>query len=240
MTSTTDTYATQISALANDFDLCCAAAALFYWDDNHKQGFRVYATSIMREFVDGISFGRDPEGILFYSALSDTSSKVGTVYYNVFYNSETPMAIRVDFLTTADDSETRFASFLTKDANNIETNLLQNGSGTWGEQQIGTCSANMYKVTGSKTVTLTLEPIGKTATFDVIDNSKKPGININGVFHFNLIDSLKDTSVANYTSDRLLFYPSGNTDQLVGVFFPNDPIPIDDSHASNPPTATWK
>ena len=58
MSSTTDSYATQVSALAKDFSLCCAAAALFYWDDNHKQGLRVEATSIMREFVDGVPFGR--------------------------------------------------------------------------------------------------------------------------------------------------------------------------------------
>ena len=58
MTSIKDTYATQISALAKDFSLCCAAAALFFWDDNHNKGLRVEATSIMREFVDNVSFGR--------------------------------------------------------------------------------------------------------------------------------------------------------------------------------------
>lgn len=111
-----------------------------------------------------------------------------------------------------------------------------NSSGHWGDQQIGTCSANLYKVTSSKTLTLTLQPIGKTATFDIIDNSKRQNIgekaflshlrsplsvlyvaDINGVFHFSLLDDLKDTSVANYTSDRLLFYPSQNKDKLVGV-----------------------
>ena len=89
----------------------------------------------------------DPEGILFYTALSDLSSKAGTIYYSVFYNSEDPRAIRIDFLTTKDDSSTRFASvcspshrnfcslttsvqFLTKDAvsdvNSIQVLLISN------------------------------------------------------------------------------------------------------------------
>ena len=52
----------------------------------------------------------DPEGILFYTALSDLDSKAGKINYSVFYNSEKPRAIRIDFLTTANDSSTRFAS----------------------------------------------------------------------------------------------------------------------------------
>ena len=60
MTTVTDSYTTQISALAGKFPLCCAAAALFYVDadDSSKHGLRVEATSIMREFVDKVKFGR--------------------------------------------------------------------------------------------------------------------------------------------------------------------------------------
>ena len=58
MASTEDSYATQISALAKEFSLCGAASALFYWDDKHRQGLRIEADSIMKEFVDGIPFGR--------------------------------------------------------------------------------------------------------------------------------------------------------------------------------------
>lgn len=58
MASIEDSYATQVSTLAKEFSLCCAASALFYWDDKHKQGLRLEADSIMREFVDGVQFGR--------------------------------------------------------------------------------------------------------------------------------------------------------------------------------------
>ena len=53
-------YATQISTLAKDFPLCCAAAALFYVDadDDTKHGLRVEATAIMREFISNVKFGR--------------------------------------------------------------------------------------------------------------------------------------------------------------------------------------
>ena len=53
-------YATQIFALAKDFTLCCAAAALFYVDknDDTKHGLRIEATSIMREFIANVQFGK--------------------------------------------------------------------------------------------------------------------------------------------------------------------------------------
>ena len=61
-----ESYASQISDLAKEFPLCCAAAALFYWNTDHpyatgedlKHGLRVEATAIMREFVDKVEFGR--------------------------------------------------------------------------------------------------------------------------------------------------------------------------------------
>ena len=54
-----ESYATQMSALAENFSLCCAAAALFYLDpESKKDGLRVEATSIMREFITNVKFGR--------------------------------------------------------------------------------------------------------------------------------------------------------------------------------------
>ena len=56
---TKDTYVTQISELAKNFSLCCAAAALFYVDpESKKDGLRVEATAIMREFITNVNFGR--------------------------------------------------------------------------------------------------------------------------------------------------------------------------------------
>lgn len=58
-------------------------------------------------------YRQDPEGLLFYHALSDMSSAAGTVSYSVFYNSESPRAIRIDFFAKKSDgnfSSTRFVS----------------------------------------------------------------------------------------------------------------------------------
>ena len=63
----------------------------------------------------------DPDGILFYTVLSDLASKAGTIYYNVYYNSESPRAIRIDFLTTEDDSSTRFASVCSPSQRNFRS-----------------------------------------------------------------------------------------------------------------------
>jgi hypothetical protein len=240
MSSTTDSYVTQITALAQSFKTPCAAAALFYWDDNHKHGLRVEATTIMKEFKDNVNFGRDPEGILFYNATSDFDDD-GDVPYKVLYNSEDPKAIRIDFypLGATQDASTRFASFLTKDTNSIETSCLADGTGNWNDLKIGTSFAKMHKITTSSTVTLQMQPINKQASFTLSDNTDKKAIDITGVFHYDLLSDLTGSSTANYDSDRLLFYPTNDKDTLTGVFFANDPIPIDDTHDSNPPTATW-
>ena len=116
-----DSYATQISALAEDFSLCCPVSALFYWNTDVpdasvgdlKHGLRIEAATIMREFIDKVELvtsilinfllvaywcwhSPDPEGILFYNHLSYIDY-AGPVTYIVFYNSETPKAIRIDF-----------------------------------------------------------------------------------------------------------------------------------------------
>jgi len=101
---------------------------------------------------------------------------------------------------------------------------------------IGTSFAKMHKISSDKKVTLWIHPINKKATFDV---SYDDAIDITGVFHYNNLSDLTGSSIANYDSDRLLFYPTNDKNTLTGVFFANHPIPIDDTHDSNPPTATW-
>lgn len=56
----TNTFAKELESLvtSSDLKLFCSAAALFYWDDNHKLGTRIEATQIMAEFADNVDFGR--------------------------------------------------------------------------------------------------------------------------------------------------------------------------------------
>jgi hypothetical protein len=111
---------------------------------------------------------------------------------------------------------------------------------------MGTSFANVYKVSSEAKVTPTLKPIDKKATFDIVGNTKDDETiianrlpigekdfcpicgaplsvlyiaDIDGVFHFKTIDNLKykNTYIANYNSDRLLFYPSGKPNELVRV-----------------------
>jgi hypothetical protein len=58
MSQISDSFASQISDLATKFKNSCGAGAFFYYNDNNDHGMRVEATSIMKEFVDKVDFGR--------------------------------------------------------------------------------------------------------------------------------------------------------------------------------------
>ncbi|KAI0260747.1 hypothetical protein BC834DRAFT_899056 [Gloeopeniophorella convolvens] len=241
MSLISDSFVKQFTELATAFETSCAAAALFYWGEGNDHGLRVEATAVMKEFVNNIEFGRDPEGYLFYNAPSDFNfdSDDDPVTYKVYYNSEKPMAVRVDFFAAG--STNRFSSFISKDTKTIDSRLLRDGSGTWRDLKLGTSYAIMHKISTDTKVTLKMAPIGKEATFNVIDNSGRHAINISGIFHFNKQSALTSSSndVANYDEDRLIFYPNNDHNLLTGVFFPNEPIPIDDHAATQPPSVSW-
>lgn len=70
----------------------------------------------------------------------------------------------------------------------IETAYLQDGTGAWGDLKTGTCSTKIVKKTVQKTVTMTMESIGKKVTFDVTDNDAKPSIGeLNGIPLLDLV-----------------------------------------------------
>ncbi|KAH7874217.1 uncharacterized protein C8R40DRAFT_1171753 [Lentinula edodes] len=228
-----NTFAEEIAALINQWDNFCPAAALFYWGKNSNDtGLRIEATEIMREFVDNIQFGRDPEGWLFYGTPQDLDTDSGdTVYYRVYTNDESPMAIRIDFFGRDPNTPgiKPFAQFLTKDTAKIpiENIPADTGSGLWRKLSTGISSATVSKLTNDPTIKLSAHAIGKNLTFNLPDSSSfTHALHIDGAFHFQNIKDLNYNTLAitNYNTDRILYYDQKDSTKLIGVFYPSSDL----------------
>ncbi|KAJ3878983.1 hypothetical protein F5051DRAFT_427768 [Lentinula edodes] len=245
-----NTFAEEIAILVNQWDHFCPAAALFYWGKNSLDtGLRIEATEIMREFVDNIQFGRDPEGWLFYGSPQDLDTDSGdTVYYRVYINDESPMAIRIDFFGRDPNTPgiKPFAQFLTKDTVKIpiEDIPADTGSGLWRKLNTGISSATVSKLTNDLSIKLSAHAIGKKLTFDLPNSASfTQALHIDGVFHFQNIKDLNYNTLAitNYNTDRILYYDQNDSTKLLGVFYPSSdlfPDGFNNEGDVNPPIAT--
>ncbi|KAI0260744.1 hypothetical protein BC834DRAFT_507190 [Gloeopeniophorella convolvens] len=226
--SFTTTFADELARLAKAYEKNCPAVALFYISDTGTRGLRVEATAIMKEFVDNVEFGRDPEGYLFYDSPGDfkpAPGTSGTFWYRVLQNSDKPKpAVRVDFYGSDPSSNpgvTPFAQFLSKDTDTVDGGKLQSGgSGIWRDLDMGISSARLYKRTHDQTTTVTLTPIKKQITFQAL-STYTSALDYPGVFHFIKLADLAAGSqaIANYDSDRILFYNLNDKKTLIGAFF---------------------
>ncbi|KAJ3860145.1 hypothetical protein EV359DRAFT_85638 [Lentinula novae-zelandiae] len=216
-----NTFAEEIAALINQWDNFCPAAALFYWGKNSNDtGLRIEATEIMREFVDNIQFGRDPEGWLFYGTPQDLDTDSGdTVYYRVYTNDESPMSIRIDFFGRDPNTPgiKPFAQFLTKDTAKIpiEDIPADTGSGLWRKLSTGISSATVSKLTNDPTIKLSAHAIGKNLTFNLPDSSS-----FTHALHLNY----NTLAITNYNADRILYYDQNDSTKLLGVFYPSSDL----------------
>ncbi|KAI0259395.1 hypothetical protein BC834DRAFT_632282 [Gloeopeniophorella convolvens] len=256
-------FANQISDLATTFKASCAAKARFYWEDGNGRGLRLEATDVRKEFVETVEFGSGQEGFLFYNAPTDFDfdNDDGPITYRTYFNSENPMAVRMDFFAAA--AANPFSSFLSRDTDAIRgktTDIPDGGSGKWQDLQPGTSFASLHKVSSSFEVVLKVPPIGKEAIFNVPDNSQGQSIGNStavlscaspdassssldtpGVFRFVKLSELDSSvpSVVNYDGDRIIFYPGSDHSEFTGVFFPLEVLPIDNHLDGNPPSVTW-
>lgn len=245
MSKTDESYVTQISKLAGTFKKSCGAAVLYYWGDGADHGLRLECITVMKEFLNNVKFGSDPEGLLFYNENSDFNFESDEkVDYKTFYNTETPMVIRTEFYLQSDSTEKKpFATFITNSdkTSRVIPSHLQNGSGIWQDLKIGINFCKIHKVTNDSTVTLRVLPLGKKVTFRVTDNSKQSKIETTGLLYcHNITDLQGSDALVNYDDDRIIFYPAGGT-SYQALFFANERLLIDNQHQSDAdrPKATW-
>jgi hypothetical protein len=153
----------------------------------------------------------DPEGLLFYNENSDFNFDPddNAISYEIYYNTETPMAVRVDFFPpgggdpfakvqclhscvalcillivdpcslvsfslkrrcVSQESSSTYLFISIK--NSVDSRLLVNGSGKWGDLKIAASFTKIHKITSGSKVTLKLQPVGKQVSFNVNDNSQ--------------------------------------------------------------------
>ncbi|THV01146.1 hypothetical protein K435DRAFT_854114 [Dendrothele bispora CBS 962.96] len=240
--TTSDSWAKQLSDLATNFEKCCGAAALFFWSVHSATGLRLEAPSIMYEFVDNFNFGHDPEGVLFFHNKSDFNSPEKVSYKIVYNRAATPAVVRVDFYGEDDDYK---AGFITNDTANMDTYLdcnVKDGIGKFSPYHGAVTYGHLHKNTTSTQTRLMLDPIGRQATWT---NDKKESIDTIGSFYFNAMsDFVAGTAnvVADYNKERVAFYQKIGSDdeKFIGVFYPNIALPAGDDNHAKPVTATWK
>jgi hypothetical protein len=70
---------------------------------------------------------------------------------------------------------------------------------------MGTCSANVYKVSSEAKVTLTLTPIDKKATFDIVDNDVTSKDSAGATVKANKL-AIGEKAFGPFTALRLVYY----------------------------------
>jgi len=232
-------YADLLGQLAEEFVRYTPASALFYHDGHNKPGLRIESVELMKEFVNEVEFGKDPEGLLFYNEKADFDNIDSPVLYKVYYNNEQAKAIKVEFYFLEQDSDP-FATFLAKDSS-VPVPALQDGRGIWNDLKIGACSAEIRKYAAWPTVTLTMEPIGKRVSFKVKQELVGRAIRTRGVFGFpKLANLVGHDCVATYNDDSIVFSSYSRRNKIIAVFFPTTGKLGFGDHHPHPPIATWE
>jgi len=219
------------------------AAALFYWGEGTTRGVRLEVPGIMKEFIDNVAFGRDPEGTLFFNHVEDID---GDAKYNVFYNTNVTsdeQAVVVQFFISTQDHF--YAEFVGKDPSRAVQYTTDSHKGSWAVVDQASASAHVKKYSSESTITITIASIQKAVSFDVPDNSAEKSVDVHGSISFKKLANLKSDSVVNYNDDRILFYPETVSKDLTAVFIPVEATAADAtalgdfSFRSSTPIAKW-
>ncbi|KIJ59273.1 hypothetical protein HYDPIDRAFT_33343 [Hydnomerulius pinastri MD-312] len=236
VTTTSDTFDTQFHALKDKYKEIVPAEALFWkryrGGNTYDYGLRVEAPTIMKEFIDNINLGTDPEGFLFFNNIHDLDTGDGK--YNVFYNTVEDVkqrAATVQFFHSKQGSF--YAEFLAKDPNKTVDYTIDGQVGKWDTLEIGSASAHVKKYSDETTITVTIPAIKKKAQFEVVDNSGSQSADVWGNLMFKKIEKLQSSNTAtyaDYNKDRIIFYPqsgwTGSAD-FSAAFIPMDTAPVD-------------
>lgn len=234
--TTSDTFDQQFHALKDKYKEVVPAEALFWkrWHggSSYEYGLRIQAPTIMKEFIDNVNLGTDPQGFLFFNNIHDLDAGDGK--YNIFYNTVTDVKQRAATVQLFHSHQGSFyAEFLARDPNKTVNYTIDSQAGKWATLEIGSASALVKKYSDETTITVTIPAIKKKATFEVKDNSGKQSADVWGSLSFKTLESLKSSSTAtyaDYNKDRIIFYPqsggSGSAD-FSAAFIPMDTAPVD-------------
>ncbi|CCM02453.1 uncharacterized protein FIBRA_04552 [Fibroporia radiculosa] len=231
-----DTFDVQFTALTDKYKGVVSASALFWkryhGGNNVEYGLRIEVPTLMKEFVDNVNLGADPEGFLFFNNISDLDAVDGK--YNVVYNTVDDIkqrAARVQFFHQNQGSF--YAEFLAKDPNKTVDYLIDSQVGAWATLQIGSASAYIKKYSDESNILIKIPAIKKQATFNVPENIGNQAVDVWGNIMFKDIKRLlsSDTpSYADYNQDRIIFYSAsgstGSTD-FTAYFIPMESAPDD-------------
>jgi len=221
------------------------AAALFYWGEGNTYGVRLEVPGIMKEFIDNVAFGRDPEGTLFYNHIEDID---GDAKYNIFYNTDVTsneQAVVVQFFSQTQGHF--YAEFVGRDPSRAVQYTVDSHVGSWAVLDQASACAHVKKYSSEKTVTITIPSVQMQVSFDVPSDPDEKAIDIHGTIAFKKLANLKygARSIVNYNNDRILFYPERVTNDLTAVFIPveataKDATALGDYYfLSSTPTAEW-
>jgi len=226
--ATPQTFKEAIKSRIDVYKESAAASALFYFsnaDGHEEQGVRIEAPEIMKEFVDKVTYGRDPVGTLFYNDIGDIQ---GTTKYNVIFSdssvSDADACVIVQFFGSTQGKF--YAEFVGKNPSRSVWWIVdgtKHSGGDWNLLKLVTSTSYVYKRSTESKVTITVGPIGKQVTFD-IPSGQDTGKNVSvyGNLSTNALAKLvKGTkNVVNWNNDRIVLYPQNGSTDMTAVFIP--------------------
>ncbi|KIJ59055.1 hypothetical protein HYDPIDRAFT_118882 [Hydnomerulius pinastri MD-312] len=235
VTTTNATFDNQFHALMNKYKTVVSAEALFWKRSrevgSHEYGLRVQAPSIMKEFVDNINLGSDPQGFLFFNNILDLDA--GNGKYNVFYNTVEDIrqrAATVQFFHSKQGSF--YAEFLAKDPNKTVDYTVDGQAGKWETLEVGSACAYVKKYSDETSILVTIPVIEKRLEFEVKDNSGNHSVDAWGNVMFKDLGRLQSSSGASFADgsrDIILFYPESErtgSAHFTAMFIPMDTAPV--------------
>ncbi|KAJ7699733.1 hypothetical protein B0H16DRAFT_1484125 [Mycena metata] len=210
------------------------AAALIYGGVGWGEGsVCVVAPAILKEFIDGVEFGKDPEGTLFFNDIKDLDSNS---YYNAFNISGGGVVLQFYANLESTDSSPR-----TRTVPGDGVSVVKRAHGK-NSKAVPPPLMSKSRPT-NQAITITINAIGKTVKFPV--ELGDTVINIRGNLLFKNLSKLTSgtTSFVNYHDDRIIFLPKSGSKDFTAVFIPTDkpeesPF-FSSDFESNAADATW-
>jgi len=190
-------------------------------------GIRVECSGLGKEFVSNVSFGRDPEGDLYYK---DKSKLTGECRYEVEFQVGSVLSIKIfaGCDSTSSDLIAQFVGtdpasaigWLSYDERHPEFEL----KGTWLDYNpLSIEGSRIICRPGSTTVTINLASIYRKVTFN-LPTASPLGMDHLGIMTINGdIKSIRPgtKSYVDYNSDRVIFYPQMGSTKMTAYFIPD-------------------
>ncbi|KAF8325395.1 uncharacterized protein EI90DRAFT_3156946 [Cantharellus anzutake] len=227
ITTTRQGYKAAYDERLHKYGRSTGASALFAnnVDGHDEKGVRIEAPEILKEFVDGVAFGKDPVGTLFYYNIDDINGKTR---YNVIHSDSSvekdDVAVIVQFFGNVDNQGNFYAEFVGRDPARTVKHLVdgtKHKGGSWHSLKLTKATALVQKKIWETEIKITIASIDKQTSFRLPAGVSAGNIiSVWGNLSINRINKIGNgtKSVVDYNNDRILFYP----DNLHPPFHPKD------------------